>query len=78
MEAKIQTKDEKTHKISENFSLHKNCELTASQSPFLRVNIGTPPVAVRHMKCNDIFACILDILGNFASSPSHKFEMHTL
>lgn len=29
-------------------------ELTVSQSPFLRENIGTPPVADKHKKCSDI------------------------
>lgn len=37
-----------------NCNKHIEKKLTVSQSPFLRVNIGTPPVAVKHIKCKDI------------------------
>lgn len=34
--------------------MFKKKQLTASQSPFFRVKIGTPPVAVKQIKCSDI------------------------
>lgn len=62
-ELQQQPKKKKNWKIAQNSIIVPNIKtctkskllkLTVSQSPFLRVKIGTPPVAVKHIKCNDI------------------------